>query len=138
MIPDDESRTDAAWREIVDNFGDRVSLDPEETATTRPPSPGLSPSDAGHEDVTHDVFELEDFRPPTPPPVPTPRTWQRGVAWAGLFAAPTLGAVLAILHVVVAPLISVALVTWCVGGFCYLIATMSRSPRDPWDDGSRV
>jgi hypothetical protein len=31
-----------------------------------------------------------------------------------------------------------SLVAWFVGGFLYLVATMPRSPREPWDDGSRV
>ena len=27
---------------------------------------------------------------------------------------------------------------WFVGGFAYLVREMPRSPRDPWDDGSRI
>lgn len=30
------------------------------------------------------------------------------------------------------------LVVWFVGGFLYLVREMPRSPRDPWDDGSRI
>jgi hypothetical protein len=29
-------------------------------------------------------------------------------------------------------------VAWFVGGFGYLVHEMPRSPRDPWDDGSRI
>ena len=38
----------------------------------------------------------------------------------------------------VAPIIGWALVGWFVGGFGYLVRHMPRSPRDPWDDGSRI
>ena len=27
---------------------------------------------------------------------------------------------------------------WLVGSFGYLVLVMPRSPRDPWDDGSRI
>jgi len=35
-------------------------------------------------------------------------------------------------------LIDYLLIGWFVGGFGYLVATMSRTPREPWDDGSRI
>ena len=83
------------------------------------------------------IAEAERFRPPTPPPFPRPRTWQRGVAWAGMFVAPLLAMVIALLSIYVAPLVGWALVGWFVGGFVYLVREMPRG-RDPWDDGSRV
>jgi hypothetical protein len=60
------------------------------------------------------------------------------VAWAGIFVAPLIALVVGLLSVYVPPLVSWALVAWFVGGFGYLVRDMPRSPRDPWDDGSRV
>jgi hypothetical protein len=82
--------------------------------------------------------EAERFRPPPAPPFPVPRTWQRGVAWAGIFLAPILALVIAVSGIYVNPLIGWLLVLWFVGGFLFLVFEMPRSPRDPWDDGSRV
>ena len=147
--PDDESRTDTAWREIVANYGERASLTPEDEGTA--PSPP-APSETTYDDPAADaeaeveaalrpwseVAEVERFQPPTPPPVPLPRTWQRGVAWAGLYLAPLIGVVLAMFDVHVPTAVGWGLVTWFVAGFGYLVATMSPTPREPWDDGSRV
>ena len=148
--PGDESRTELAWREIVQHYGERPVLGDDE------------PSKAGHEEagredardpepladdlVDDDEVEIreeaiaasERFRPPAPPPFPRPRTWQRGVAWAGIFVAPVLALVIGLLSIYVHPLVGWALVVWFVGGFLYLVREMPRAPRDPWDDGSRI
>ena len=98
--------------------------------------------DVGHE--AHDpssariIVEAEKFRPPPAPPFPAPRTWQRGLAWTGIFVAPLIALVLGLLSVYVNPLIGWVLVGWFVGGFAYLVLEMPKSPRDPWDDGSRI
>ena len=80
----------------------------------------------------------EGFRPPPPPPFPTPRTWQRGIAWAGIMVAPALALLIGLLSVYVPSVVGWALVGWFVGSFAYLVRVMPRSPRDPWDDGSRI
>jgi hypothetical protein len=36
------------------------------------------------------------------------------------------------------PLLGYGLVAAFVGGFGYLVYTMPREPRDPWDDGAQV
>ena len=36
------------------------------------------------------IAKAERFRPPPAPPFPVPRTWQRGLAWAGVFVAPLI------------------------------------------------
>ena len=159
----DDSRTELAWREIVENFGERAVLPDDEPTgaaagvvdppigagdrsggVTEDAGPGMA-EDAGLEmaeeddvDVVDEVAEVDRFRPPTPPPLPRPRTWQRGVAWAGLFVAPLLALVIALFSIYVTPLVGWALLAWFVGGFGYLVREMPRSPRDPWDDGSRV
>ena len=60
------------------------------------------------------------------------------MAWTGIFVAPALALLIGLLSIYVHPLVGWALVAWFVGGFLYLVREMPRSPRDPWDDGSRV
>ena len=174
--PEDESRTELAWREIVENYGERAVLDdsvdssdqsvpapeapspsatadttpdttPDTTADTTPdPAVSLDPADLPEHLRDDDeverreqaIVEAEQFRPPPAPPFPAPRTWQRGLAWTGIFVAPLIALVLGLLSVYVNPLIGWLLVGWFVGGFAYLVLEMPKSPRDPWDDGSRI
>ena len=154
--PDDESRTELAWREIVENYGERPLLDdpsspPDEPAPTPASTAGAgspsTPATELPEDLVDDdeverreqaIAEAERFRPPTAPPFPVPRTWQRGLAWAGIFVAPLIALVIGLLSIYVHPLVGWVLVGWFVGGFAYLILEMPKAPRDPWDDGSRV
>jgi hypothetical protein len=143
--PGDESRTELAWREIVEHYGERPLLEDETTHVVRPPAEPVPVEDEQDDqdgraaDDDHDeVPAAERFRPPPPPPFPVPRTWQRGVAWAGIFVAPVLALLIGILSVYVTPLVGWALVAWFVGGFVYLVRVMPRSPREPWDDGSRI
>lgn len=151
--PDDESHTDSAWREIVENYGERARLDADDRPGTGPASdpvhddPVHDPAPASYgtpdepdedDDVADEIAEVDRFTPPEPPPVPLPRTWQRQVAWAGVLVAPLLALLLALLRVQLPPVLGGGLVGWFVGGFLYLVATMSRTPREPWDDGSRV
>ncbi|MBS2937556.1 hypothetical protein KDN32_07360 [Nocardioides sp. J2M5] len=149
--PGDDSRTEQAWREIVENYGERAVL-PDEDARRPAPERAVEPVDDAddhhaeapaddlddtHDDL-HEVAEVDRFRPPPAPPLPRPRTWQRGVAWSGVFVAPLLALVIGLFSIYVNPLVGWALLAWFVGGFGYLVREMPRSPRDPWDDGSRV
>jgi len=143
--PDDESQTDSAWRQIVENYGERARLDdpvdvPELPArTSEPASYVTGPEEPDEvEDVPDDIPEVDRFQQPAPPPAPAPTTWQRRVAWGGVFVAPVLTVLVALLSVRLPALLGWCLVTWFVGGFLYLVATMPRTPREPWDDGSRV
>ncbi|HEV2797579.1 MAG TPA: hypothetical protein VGV65_08145 [Nocardioides sp.] len=145
--PGDESRTELAWREIVEHYGERPVLDedarqaPPAAAEPRADEPDESDESDAPEDATDDTDDVpavERFQPPAPPPFPTPRTWQRGVAWAGVFLAPALALVIGLSSIYVPPIVGWALVAWFVGGFGYLVRHMPRAPRDPWDDGSRI
>ncbi|NPD06768.1 hypothetical protein HN031_19005 [Nocardioides sp. zg-1308] len=185
--PGDESRTELAWREIVEHYGERAVLPDDEAYDARagageptqdvPPGAtadpstgpatdtGTSPSEsepsseppaapAGHAPteplpdhlVDDDEVEVreraiaasERFTPPPPPPLPLPRTWQRGLAWAGIAVAPAMALLIGLLSLYVPSVVGWLLVAWFVGGFLYLVLEMPRSPRDPWDDGSRV
>lgn len=123
----------AAWQAIVDNYGDRAELD--EPTPDKPPAPEPAPEPVV---VQAAAYEQEErFVPPPPPPVPRPEP-KRAVAWAGLVGAPVLALAALVLDIDLAPLLDFLLVAWFVGGFAYLIVTMGKDPRDPWDDGSRI
>lgn len=133
--PDAEA---AAWRDIVEHYGDRALLDDDT------PDAGLFEqrisivSDGGTPELDPDD---ERYVPPPPPPLPRPAP-ARLLAWIGVLGAP----------VAVLVLITVTKITgngfpgWVIGvlvaaflgGFAYLLLTMPREPRDPWDDGARV
>ena len=136
--PGDEGQTELAWREIVEHYGERPVLrdDEPEIPEPEPVSDDVDEPDDG--DLADEIPVVERFRPPVPPPFPRPRTWQRGVAWSGVFVAPALALLLTLFSVHLHPLFGWALILWPVGGFLYLVREMPRSPRDPWDDGSRI
>jgi len=127
---------DAAWRAIVDNYGDRADLGPEST-DSGPGEPGLVDH---HDEVAPEREEPVDddrFVPPAPPPVP-PTTADRYAAWAGVLGAPAVLLVVVVLQLDLPAILGYALIAAFVGGFGYLVATMSREPRDPGDDGARL
>lgn len=133
-----QSEDDAAWRSIVENYGERAELDPA--------SSGADPEAAYDEtddlDDIDDIDELDDrgddgFVPPPPPPLPHP-TPVRLAAWLGVFGAPALLLLDLVLNLPLPGWLAKGLVAWFVGGFVYLVLHMDRGPRDPFDDGARV
>jgi hypothetical protein len=148
--PDDgadaDDTDDAAWRAIVDNYGDRPELGPD-------PAVGPDTEPAG------DLAELDDrtepgagepawfsaplvdpaerYVPPPPPPLPRPSR-DRLAAWCGVFGAPAVLLVCLVAGIGLPSLLAYALVAAFVGGFLYLVWQMPRGPRDPWDDGAQV
>lgn len=156
MNEPDEAAQDAAWQEIVANFGERVQLDDEPAAPSfgddvdEPFEPDLGPVSGpqpGPEfepdpDIEgyDDIAESERFVPPRPS---LPRTTpDRLIAWLGLLGAPLLAVVLFVLRATlgwyipswIVDLLVIAFLT----GFGYLVLHMPREPRDPWDDGARL
>lgn len=127
------------WRQIVDNFGERASLD-EEPAPT-PDRPQRIEDDADPDGPTADepgtAWEDEGrFVPPEPEPGPLPEP-RRMLAWIGVLGVPMVAIVLAFTDWSLPFPLPLLLFAWCVGGFGYLVATM-RQDDDGWDDGARV
>jgi hypothetical protein len=155
---------DAAWRLIVDNYGERARLD---TAPTDPPDHRLP--DHGLPDRPVDApppvpepppvtrerraplvsgpppqglvgagrHADEHFVPPEPPPLPQ-ATPARRLAWIGLFATPLLMILAVVFGWTFPTWLSLGMVAAFIGGFVFLIATMPRDRGDDWDDGAVV
>ncbi|MEX0427444.1 hypothetical protein AB3X52_07435 [Nocardioides sp. DS6] len=141
-----ESAEDAAWREIVENYGDLVLDDApmtDESVIVSFPEPFAFDSDADPDDPDSEddlVPDDEAFVPPRPDlPHTTP---ERFLAWLGVLGSPVLAIVLVTIYTItgfVFPSWVIALLVLAfLGGFGYLIVTMSRDPGDPWDDGARL
>lgn len=140
--PDGQPSEDEAWRQIVENYGDRPAIE-------EPVSSGLFEKKIdiveevdepdSHDDMWRD--DDEGYVPPPPPPLPKP-TPARLLAWIGVLGAPVAVLVL----IVVIQITDRHFSSWVIGGlvaaflagFVYLLATMPSEPRDPWDDGARV
>jgi hypothetical protein len=173
-FPGDRARRDldedAAWREIVANYGEEPSLrpgpgeaTPDDASSAESAPSAVEPGPPAVEPVEtsprRDVFDRSyldsqdpqelntraswddegHFVPPPPPPLPqvSPR---RKAAWAGLFGGPALMLVMIVFGWDFPTWVMGLLVTWFVGGFLYLVATMPRSRGDGWsgDDGAVV
>ena len=146
---------DLLWRSIVDNYGDRVTLDPTPEERTEEPlkepteEPTAAQTPAAPSEPEEQPAEARDwldayddpedhFVPPEPERVPTPEP-RRLIAWAGVFGVPVVVLVLVVLQVSLPPWASMLCLAWFVGGFGYLVATMRREPPDDdWDDGARL
>jgi hypothetical protein len=144
----------AAWREIVENYGDRAELPPDaETSAPAATEPGPSYSvrfgtfgDDIDEELddsfvdSSDALDDDDFVPPEPEPFHVGPA--RAVAWAGVLGAP----VVALLATIVVTATDFDVPHWFgwllvaafLGGFGYLVATMPKGRDDPWDDGARL
>ncbi|MEP9380970.1 hypothetical protein [Nocardioides sp. KR10-350] len=142
--PATESAEEAAWREIVANYGERVLEEPDDPVTDDSVilsfgDDGSAPDEVDGENPL-DLAESEQFVPPTPA---LPRTTpERFMAWLGVLGTPVIAVLLVTIHTVTGfdfPSWVIAfLVLAFLGGFGYLLVTMSRDPGDPWDDGARV
>lgn len=137
------SKDDDAWRAIVDNYGDRAELAPDdlvdETTTSGTPRSRREPEPAASWDDPYpdSDWSTDRFVPPPPPPLPRPPL-DRLIAWTGVFGAPLVLVLCLLLGVSLPLLVAYGLVAAFVGGFLYLVVRMPRGPRDPGDDGARL
>jgi hypothetical protein len=151
--PDDEpakdglSDEDAIWRSIVDNYGERPTIE-DEPETPVPPSlrdldapvghaDAVSPTDPAEDDAEDPVDHEEHYVPPPPPPLPRPAP-PRLLAWVGLFGVPVFVLVALVLGVDLPSWAGILLMAWFVGGFVYLVASMRPPSGDGYDDGAQV
>lgn len=128
-----------AWRSIVENFGERAELGPDDVAPPAAPTRRVEPGPVEEPEDREPTYveDLDTFVPPEPPPLPIPEP-DRGIAWIGVIGSPLLLLVCLVVGIDLPEWVGYLMVAWFVGGFCYLVARMPREPRDPWDDGSRV
>jgi hypothetical protein len=158
-LPFDE---EAAWREIVENYGERPAFGGGGGASGADTT-GLSPFDRSYLDALDARLRpLDDpadrsarrpldgpgeeppdptdhFVPPEPPPIPR-GTPARRLAWAGLLGSPVVLLLAVFVHMltgwVVPTLLTLGVAAAFVGGFVFLVATMPRDRGDGWDDGA--
>ena len=153
--PDAPLDEDAAWRAIVENYGERPRLgdswsspgqvvdepvDPPATAG-RGSAFDRSFLDAYSDEVgaasPHRRHEDDHFVPPPPPPLPK-GTPARRLAWLGVLVPPVAMFVSVLLRWTLPTWAPALLVMAFLGGFVFLVATMPREPRDDGDDGAVV
>lgn len=140
----DETAQDAAWREIIENFGERVELNDDESAPDEPAAASfdddVDESFTPDDEAYDDIYEHDGFVPPRPS---LPRTTpERFVAWLGLLGSLVAAVLLFIAHVSfgwwIPNWVVVLLAVAFLAGFGYLVFAMPREPREPWDDGARL
>ena len=124
------NQDDEAWRAIVDNYGERAPVDDLPAPVARPEPPAHAEDDA-----TDEVADR--FVPPEAPPGP-PLTLPRNLPWLGVFGVPAFLLVTLLAGIDLPSWLGYLLVGGFVGSFVYLVLTMQRGGRDPWDDGARL
>jgi hypothetical protein len=142
---------EAAWKAIVENYGERPVMGepeapPATTGTVEPVRPSPSLFDRTYLDALDEQADdgapydrQEHFVPPEPPPVPR-ATPARTLAWVGLFGAPLVMLVAVIVHLALPMWLIMFLGTAFIGGFVFLVATMQHREHDGFggDDGAVV
>lgn len=131
--PDRLSAQDAAWRSIVENYGDRPTIE-------EPPAPPRTPVRLPADDSPRDRVPPdpeEHFVPPAPPPLTTPPP-ARLLAWLGLFGVPTFVLVALVMGLDLPSWLGLILMVWFVGGFVFLVASMGPGSGRDYDDGARL
>jgi len=139
VAKDDDELRDDVWRAIVENYGDRPELttdDLPEPVEPSQPEPDMAAASWDDQFVDSD-WTTDRFVPPPPPPIPS-TTRDRFAAWTGVFGTPAILLVCLVFGIALPQLLAYLLVAGFIGGFIYLVVTMSREPRDPGDDGARI
>jgi hypothetical protein len=144
--PEPRLDVDAAFAEIVAHWEPTrpAPESPEEPAATEElPEPTADPerlsglfrspwSDSLDDEATWS--DEGHFVPPPPPPLP-PLDPRRKLAWGALLGTPALALLLLVIGWGIPRWVLVGMVAAFVGGFCYLVATMSSSGHDGWSGG---
>jgi len=143
----DAAHVDAAWRDILANYGERATLaSPEEQPPTVDPAvdpaartyaaPEPEPVESADAAPEPEWWEREEhFTPPEPPPAGVPRG-PRGLAWAGALGLPVLAIVLTFARIAVPGWLGALGLLAFVGSLGYLFATMPHGDDDNPFDGN--
>lgn len=130
-----EPDEDAAWRAIVDNYGERVLEDEDEAPAEPEPAPEPVRPAEPEEPIELAEHDEDRFVPPAIGPLPRPPV-DRLLAWIGVFGAPAVLLFVVVTGISIPRLLGWALVGAFLVGFGYLVLRMPSDPRDPWDDGA--
>ncbi|KAA1428958.1 hypothetical protein [Nocardioides antri] len=123
------------WQQIVENFGERVVLEPEEEPQVDVVRPQVPDEDLDDPPVRDQIHPDDEFVPPTPPPIPRPPI-DRLLAWFGVFGIPAVVLFCIVVGISVPTWFGLLMAAGFIGGFGYLVVKMSDEPRPPWDDGA--
>lgn len=154
---------DEAWRLIVDRYDETAVRDPDHPGEVPGADEGAPVTDEGAQDrgtpdpgtsgAPSEFFAPEPVPEPTPAPTPEPEEDRfvppppppapevsrgRRVAWATILGVPLCFFLAALTGRPIPGTFAGLLAVGLVAAFVYLVATLPREPRDPWDDGSRV
>ena len=150
--PDRGLDVDARFAEIIAGWEPSTPAEAEAPPAPPEPAPEASTPEPSSSERLRGLFQpswsdpldspatWEDeghFVPPPPPPLPRVEPHRR-LAWAGLLGTPLVALLLIGAGIRVTGWMSFLLVVTFVGGFGYLVATMSgsRDPDSGWDDGA--
>ncbi|MDP9823548.1 hypothetical protein J2S59_003357 [Nocardioides massiliensis] len=143
----DPDRTDEEFRRIIEGYGERARLDPEDDPPAddperlrrlfRDPLRPASPPPAEPARAEPEWDDEDTFVPPEAPPVPHGTRLQRA-AWFGLLGVPALLLVVLMLGMRPPMFVLGCLAAWFLGGAGYLFTKMRRNDDDGWDSGAVV
>lgn len=123
---------DAAWRAIVENYGEQPEVEQPTTEPVPEPAPSFDP--AGDEPEPLAWEDEGHYVPPDPPPLPHPEP-RRMLAWWGVFGVPLVLVGSVLVSIPVPQWLGLILVAWFIGGFGYLVATMRQGGPGDGGDG---
>jgi hypothetical protein len=125
---------DETWRAIVENYGERPSMEDVPPEPAQPPPEYVGDTEEPDPDTP---AASEEFVPPVPPPGP-PLQLPQHLPWIGVFGSPALLLLATLVGIDIPAWAGYLLVGSFAGGFVWLVATMKRGGGDPWDNGARL
>jgi len=112
-------------------------VEPPAEPAAEPPADRPVERPVDHQEPTPFIPYSDRFVPPPLPPPPDISP-DRRFAWVGLIAPPLVVLLVVVLQYPLPGILTGALIVAFLASFGYLVATMSRDPRDPDDDGARL
>ena len=134
----DAAHVDAAWEDILANYGERPTMPPLASPEAVVPEEEAEPiaQAAPEPEAAQEWWEREEhFTPPEPPPAPIP-AGPRGLAWAGALGLPVLAIVLTLARLSIPSWLGTLGVLAFIASLGYLFATMPRDHHDDPFDGN--